>query len=53
MKRLTYYITVLLLGFYFTSCEDYLDKSPDDGLNEEDIYKDYDRRTDRIQQIVC
>lgn len=42
MKRLTYYITVLLLGFYFTSCEDYLDKSPDDGLSEEDIYKDYD-----------
>ena len=42
MKRLTYYITVLLLGFYFTSCEDYLDISPDDGLSEEDIYKDYD-----------
>ena len=23
------------------SCEDYLDRSPDDGLSEDDVYKDY------------
>ena len=41
-------ISNVLLGFVlliipslFSSCEDFLDKSPDQGLTEDDVYKDY------------
>lgn len=33
-------ICAVLLLLSYTSCEDFLDKSPDMGLSEEDIYKD-------------
>ena len=29
------------MGLFVGSCEDYLDRSPDDGLSEDDVYKDY------------
>ena len=34
-------IWIILLGLFVGSCEDYLDRSPDDGLSEDDVYKDY------------
>lgn len=33
-------LAICMLGIH-TSCEDFLDKSPDMGLSEEDVYKDY------------
>lgn len=42
MKRFLKYTFVLLaLPVLFTACEDFLDKSPDLGLSEDDIYKNY------------
>ena len=42
MKRLTIILSVLLISVgCLTSCEDFLDKSPDMGLSESDVYKDY------------
>ena len=35
------WIWIIMLGLFFGSCEDYLDRSPDDGLSEDDVYKDY------------
>ena len=35
------WIWIILLGLFVGSCEDYLDRSPDDGLSEDDVYKDY------------
>ena len=35
------WIWIFLLGLVVGSCEDYLDRSPVDGLSEEDVYKDY------------
>jgi hypothetical protein len=35
------WVWIVALGLLLGSCEDYLDHSPDDGLSEEDIYKDY------------
>ena len=35
------WIWIILLGLFIGSCEDYLDRSPDDGLSEDDVYKDY------------
>ena len=29
------------MGLFVGSCEDYLDRSPDDGLSEDDVYNDY------------
>ncbi|MDR1810511.1 MAG: RagB/SusD family nutrient uptake outer membrane protein [Prevotella sp.] len=47
MKRIEY--TIWLLSLFtlltFNSCESFLDKSPDMGLAEEDIYKDYNSIT--------
>lgn len=34
-------VSCLFLLCLHTSCEDFLDKSPDMGLSEEDVYKDY------------
>ena len=34
------WIWIILLGLFVGSCEDYLDRSPDDGLSEDDVYKD-------------
>ncbi|MDR3119671.1 MAG: RagB/SusD family nutrient uptake outer membrane protein, partial [Mediterranea sp.] len=39
--KLISWIWIIVLGLLFGSCEDYLDRSPDDGLSEEDMYKDY------------
>ena len=45
MKNMKIHKLFFAVGFLskllFTSCEDFLDKSPDQGLNEEDVYKDY------------
>ncbi len=42
MKRHTLnWIWILVLGLTLGSCEAYLDRSPDDGLSEDDVYKDY------------
>ena len=35
------WIWIILLGLFVGSCEDYLDRSPDDGTSEDDVYKDY------------
>ena len=35
------WIWIILLGLFVGSCEDYLDRSPDDGLSADDVYKDY------------
>ena len=40
-KRNYILIWFILLIFSVGSCEKYLDRSPDDGLSESDIYKDY------------
>ena len=32
------WIWIILLGLFVGSCEDYLDRSPDDGLSEDDVY---------------
>ena len=42
------WIWIILLGLFVGSCEDYLDRSPDDGLSEDDVCKDYSR-----MNIVC
>ncbi|MDR0713605.1 MAG: RagB/SusD family nutrient uptake outer membrane protein [Bacteroidales bacterium] len=35
------WIWIIVLALFSGSCEDYLDRSPDDGLSEDDVYKDY------------
>lgn len=34
-------ISSIIVASLFQSCEDFLDKSPNDGLTEDDVYKDY------------
>jgi len=41
MKKITYKSAVCLLLLIFSSCEDYLDKSPDMGLTQEQVFSDY------------
>lgn len=42
MKKTSYHLLVLLAAAAFGyGCESYLDKSPDMGMTEQDIYKDY------------
>ncbi len=40
-KNLIKYIFASLLLFPFTACEDYLDKSPDADISEEDVFKKF------------
>lgn len=44
-------IIFCLLGLYFTSCEDYLDKSPDMDMTDTVIYKDYESMRGFLDQI--
>lgn len=41
MKRYFIYILSSMLLVFSTACEDFLDKSPDMGLTNSDVYKDY------------
>ncbi len=41
MKKLIYILLALPLLFGTVSCEDFLDKSPDMGLTDDQVYKDY------------
>ena len=43
MKIRNIIVGILTLGILnvFSGCEDFLDKSPDMGLSEDDVYKDY------------
>ena len=41
MKRITILLSALLAIAGLASCEKFLDKSPDMGLSETDVYKDY------------
>lgn len=44
-------IIFCLLGLCFTSCEDYLDKSPDMSMTDSVIYKDYESMRGFLDQI--
>lgn len=41
MKKIFTIIMVLFVSLYFCACEDFLDKSPDLGLSEDDVTKDF------------
>lgn len=41
IKYLKYSAAIGLISLLFTSCEDYLDKSPDMGITQDQVYSDY------------
>ena len=47
MKKITYTINVLILfgavSLGLISCQDYLDKSPEAGLTQDEIFKSFDK----------
>ena len=45
------WIWIILLGLFVGSCEDYLDRSPDDGLSEDDVYKDYSIKAEFFNKL--
>lgn len=44
-------IIFCLIGFFFTNCEDYLDKSPDMDMTDSVIYKDYESMRGFLDQV--
>ncbi|MCK9506937.1 MAG: RagB/SusD family nutrient uptake outer membrane protein [Pigmentiphaga sp.] len=41
MKQIKYIFLIIGMSVFFSACEDYLDKSPDLGLTEEDVFNNF------------
>ena len=45
------WIWIIVLGVFFGSCEDYLNRSPNDGFSEDAVYKDYNSLSGFMDRI--
>ena len=50
MKRLKY-IILLIYGFFFSNCSDFIDNAPDDTLTMEMVFEDKTRMEDWLSGV--